>query len=613
VLKEVMDSDGQVVLFIDELHTVVGAGNTQGTTDAGNLLKPVLARGELRCIGATTLDEYRKHIEKDPALERRFQQVLVDEPTVENSISILRGLKERYENHHGVKITDSALVAAATLSYRYISDRFLPDKAIDLIDEAAASLRMENTSKPGELESIDRRLLQLEMEKLSLERESVNSASTTAASTYKPAKERLEKITQEITELQAKQQKLNAQWQDEKSALEQIKTLKKEEEEIRLQIDRAEREYDLNTAAQLKYGRFETLQTELAEAESKLNSMQSKGGALLREQVTDADIAEIVARWTGIPVNRLLEGERQKLLNLESHLGERVIGQKDAVAAVAAAIRRARSGMKDPARPIGSFLFMGPTGVGKTELARALAAFLFDADDALIRLDMSEYMEKHSVSRLVGAPPGYVGYEEGGQLTEAVRRKPYSVVLLDEVEKAHPDVFNILLQVLDDGRITDSQGRTIDFRNTVIIMTSNIGSNFILDIAGDDSKYDEMFDRVMNALRKQFRPEFLNRIDDTIIFHPLNRQELSGIVGLQIQRIEAMLADQKITVKISDAAKKHIADVGYDPVYGARPLKRAIQRELQNPIAVLLLDNTFGPGDKILIDLKDKKLVFNQA
>ncbi len=612
VLKEVMESDGEVVLFIDELHTVVGAGNAQGTTDAGNLLKPLLARGELRCIGATTLDEYRKHIEKDPALERRFQQILVVEPSVEDSISILRGLKERYENHHGVKITDAALVAAATLSFRYISDRFLPDKAIDLVDEAAANLKMEITSKPGELESVERRLLQLEMEKLSLERESGNTTVMNALGAFRPAKERLEKINGEITQLQAKQQKLSNQWQDEKNILEQIKTLKGEEEQLRLQIDRAEREYDLNTAAQLKYGRFEAIHAEITEAEDKLNAMQVEGKSLLREQVTDGDIAEIVARWTGIPVNRLLESERQKLLNLETLLHKRVVGQNAAAAAVAAAIRRARSGMKDPSRPIGSFLFMGPTGVGKTELARALAAFLFDADDALIRLDMSEYMEKHSVSRLVGAPPGYVGYEEGGQLTEAVRRKPYSVVLFDEVEKAHPDVFNILLQVLDDGRVTDSQGRQIDFRNTVIVMTSNIGSDFILDIAGDDSKYNEMFDRVMQVLRKQFRPEFLNRIDDTIIFHALGRDELGEIVGLQIKRIESMLADQKISFEITDTAKKHIADAGYDPTYGARPLKRAIQRELQNPIATLLLENAFGAGDTILIDCQAKQLTFKK-
>jgi ATP-dependent Clp protease ATP-binding subunit ClpB len=612
VLKAVMESDGQVVLFIDELHTVVGAGNTQGTMDAGNLLKPVLARGELRCIGATTLDEYRKHIEKDPALERRFQQVVVSEPSVEDTISILRGLKERYEVHHGVKITDSALVAAATLSSRYISDRFLPDKAIDLVDEAAATLKMEITSKPVELESIDRRIIQLKMEKLSLEQESTLVPAGSKTTTYRPANERLAKINQEIADLEATQKVLNDQWQDEKMILDRIQHFKEEEDQLRVQIDQAEREYDLNTAAQLKYGRLEAVQHEREAAESKLLEMQAQGSTLLREQVTDADIAEIVAKWTGIPVNRLLESERQKLLQLEHYLHQRVIGQQDAVAAVAAAIRRARSGMKDPSRPIGSFLFMGPTGVGKTELARALAAFLFDADDALIRLDMSEYMEKHAVSRLLGAPPGYVGYEEGGQLTEAVRRKPYSVVLLDEVEKAHPDVFNILLQVLDDGRITDSQGRVVDFRNTVIIMTSNIGSEHILDVAGDDSRYEEMFDRVMKVLRKQFRPELLNRIDDTIIFHPLGRAELSSIVGLQIKRIEAMLADQKISLAITEAAKAYIAEVGYDPVYGARPLKRAIQRELQNPIATKLLETTFTSGDTILIDLQGKQLSFTK-
>jgi ATP-dependent Clp protease ATP-binding subunit ClpB len=610
VLKEVINSDGQIVLFIDELHTVVGAGaGGQGNMDAGNLLKPMLARGELRCIGATTLDEYRKYIEKDAALERRFQQVLVDQPSVEDTISILRGLKERYEVHHGVNITDSALVAAATLSSRYISDRFLPDKAIDLVDEAAAKLKMEITSKPTELEQIERRLRQLEMEKLSVQSE---DKLTGIAGLSRTSKERLERIEQEIAELQPKKDELDSQWQSEKQILENIKSLKEEEDQLRLQIEQAERAYDLNTAAQLKYGRLEAVQRDRESLESKLFDFQAGGTALLREQVTESDIAEIVARWTGIPVNRLLESERQKLLNLEHHLHERVIGQQDAVEAVAAAIRRARSGMKDPSRPIGSFLFMGPTGVGKTELARALAQFLFDSDDALVRLDMSEYMEKHSVSRLIGAPPGYVGYDEGGQLSEAIRRKPYSVVLLDEVEKAHPDVFNILLQVLDDGRITDSQGRAIDFRNAVIVMTSNIGSEHILDISGDDSKYEEMQKRVMNALRKHFRPEFLNRIDDTILFHPLSRAELGEIVGLQLQRIQGLLADQKITLELSIAARNHVANLGYDPTYGARPLKRAIQRELQNPIATKLLENTFVEGDTILIDLVDDKLKFSK-
>ncbi|TAE55011.1 MAG: ATP-dependent chaperone ClpB [Nostocales cyanobacterium] len=604
VLREVTESNGQIVLFIDELHTVVGAGsNQQGSMDAGNLLKPMLARGELRCIGATTLDEYRKFIEKDAALERRFQQVYVDQPTVENTISILRGLKERYEVHHNVKISDSALVAAATLSARYIADRFLPDKAIDLVDEAAAKLKMEITSKPAELETIDRRLMQLEMEKLSLSGED---------SDISPTKERLQLIEQEINTLTAKQQTFNEQWQGEKQLLEAISTLKKEEDALRVQIEQAERDYDLNKAAQLKYGKLEGVQREREVKEAKLLEIQSQGSTLLREQVTEADIAEIVAKWTGIPVNRLLESERQKLLKLESHLHERVIGQEEAVAAVAAAIRRARAGMKDPSRPIGSFLFMGPTGVGKTELARALAQFLFDSDDALVRLDMSEYMEKHSVSRLVGAPPGYVGYEEGGQLSEAIRRHPYSVVLLDEVEKAHPDVFNILLQVLDDGRVTDSQGRVVDFRNTVIVMTSNLGSEHILDISGDDSKYDMMRNRVMDALRSHFRPEFLNRVDDLILFHTLSRTEMRHIIRIQLKRVENLLKEQKISFEISQAACDHLVETGYDPVYGARPLKRSIQREVENPLATKLLENTFISGDTIIIDKGENGLTFSK-
>ncbi len=604
VLREVMESNGQIVLFIDELHTVVGTGSTQqGAMDAGNILKPMLARGELRCIGATTLDEYRKYIEKDAALERRFQQVFVDQPSVENTISILRGLKERYEVHHNVKISDSALVAAATLSARYITDRFLPDKAIDLVDEAAAQLKMEITSKPTELETIDRRLMQLEMEKLSLATEEKATAQT---------RERLQRIEQEITNLTEKQQKLNGQWQGEKQLLEAISALKQEEEKLRVQIEQAERAYDLNKAAQLKFGKLEGVLHDREAKEAQLLEIQSKGSTLLREQVTEADIAEIVAKWTGVPVNRLLESERQKLLQLEQHLHERVIGQQEAVAAVAAAIRRARAGMKDLGRPIGSFLFMGPTGVGKTELARALAQFLFDSDDALVRVDMSEYMEKHSVSRLVGAPPGYVGYEEGGQLSETVRRRPYSVVLLDEVEKAHPDVFNILLQVLDDGRITDSQGRTVDFRNTVIIMTSNIGSEYILDVAGDDSKYEKMQNRVTDALRSHFRPEFLNRIDDLIIFHTLNRSELGQIIRIQLKRVENLLAEQKISLNITPAACNYLVEVGYDPVYGARPIKRAIQREVENPIATKLLENTFVLGDTIVIEQGEHGLTFEK-
>ncbi|MBE9169985.1 ATP-dependent chaperone ClpB [Pleurocapsales cyanobacterium LEGE 06147] len=611
VLKEVTESDGQIVLFIDEVHTVVGAGSREGSMDAGNLLKPMLARGELRCIGATTLDEYRKHIEKDPALERRFQQVYVKQPSVEDTISILRGLKERYEVHHGVKITDSALVAAASLSHRYITDRFLPDKAIDLVDEAAAKLKMEITSKPVELEVLDRRLMQLQMEKLSVEGESQRPGILVID---RASKERLERIQQEIDELESKQKELSSQWQSEKQLLEEINALKEEEEQLRLQVEQAERAYDLNKAAQLKYGKLEVLQHDLEAKETKLLEIQSQGTALLREQVTEADIAEIVANWTGIPVNRLLESERQKLLQLERYLHQRVIGQQEAVAAVAAAIRRARAGMKDPGRPIGSFLFMGPTGVGKTELARTLAAFLFDSEDAMVRIDMSEYMEKHAVSRLIGAPPGYVGYEEGGQLSEAIRRRPYSVVLLDEIEKAHKDVFNILLQVLDDGRITDSQGRVVDFRNTIIVMTSNVGGEHILNVTGDntDTDYEKIYKQVTIALRKYFRPEFLNRIDDLIIFHSLKREEFRQIVSLQIKRIQKLLAEQKITLELSEAAQDYIVNVGYDPIYGARPLKRAIQREIENPIATKILENSFVEGDKITVNCVDNNLIFSK-
>jgi ATP-dependent Clp protease ATP-binding subunit ClpB len=611
VLKEVTHSDGQIVLFIDELHTVVGAGSSSGTTDASNLLKPMLARGELRCIGATTLDEYRKHIEKDAALERRFQQVYVGQPSVEDTISILRGLKDRYERHHNVTITDSALVGAAMLSDRYISDRFLPDKAIDLVDEAAAKIKMEITSKPTDLEAIERRIRQLEMEELSLKSEGSRMGITSTA--FRPSKEKLERIQEEIAQLKPEQQKLLTQWNSEKEIINSIKALREEEGQLQRQIEKAERDYDLNTAAQLKYGRLEAVHRELEEKEASLTDLQNQAGkVLLRQEVTDEDIAEIVAKWTGIPVNRLLETERQKLLNLEAFLHERVIGQHEAVSAVAAAIRRARAGMKDPGRPIGSFMFLGPTGVGKTELARALAECMFDSEDALVRIDMSEYMEKHSVSRLVGAPPGYVGYEEGGQLTEAVRRRPYSVVLLDEVEKAHPDVFNILLQVLDDGRITDSQGRTVDFCNTIVVMTSNIGSEHILDVAGDDSKYEEMRKRVMGALQKQFRPEFLNRVDDIILFHALSLKELRKIVGIQLRRVHRLLADQKITLELTTAAQNHIADAGYDPVYGARPLKRAIQKEIENPLATKILENAFLEGDTILVDVNDHKLTFNK-
>ncbi len=600
VMREVTQSQGQIILFIDEVHTVVGAGSRDGTMDAGNLLKPMLARGELRCIGATTLDEYRKHIEKDPALERRFQQVYVKQPSVEDTISILRGLKERYEVHHGVKITDSALVAAATLSDRYITERFLPDKAIDLIDESAAQLKMEITSKPSELEGIDRRLMQLQMEKLSLGGEGKR------LTVDKASKERLERIEQEIEELEVKQKHLASQWQAEKQMLEEINALKEEEEQVRLQIEQAERAYDLNKAAQLKYEELEFLEQAITEKESQLLEIQAEGSTLLREQVTEADIAEIVARWTGIPINRLLESERQKLLQLEGHLHKRVIGQEEAIIAVSAAIRRARAGMKDPSRPIGSFLFMGPTGVGKTELAHALAQFLFDSEDAMVRIDMSEYMEKHAVSRLIGAPPGYVGYEEGGQLSEAVRRRPYSVVLLDEVEKAHPDVFNILLQVLDDGRITDSQGRVVDFRNTIIVMTSNIGSEHILSLAEPETIRKKAFD----SLRQQFRPEFLNRIDELIIFQTLQPEQLREIVLIQLKRLSALLGEQKLSLEISESALDRIVTVGYDPVYGVRPLKRAIQRELENPIATKILENIFVEGDVIWIDCLEDKMIF---
>ncbi len=601
VLKEVTESEGQIILFIDELHTVVGAGAAEGAMDAGNLLKPMLARGELRCIGATTLDEYRKHIEKDAALERRFQPVYVDQPSVEDTISILRGLKERYELHHGVKISDSALVAAAVLSNRYISERFLPDKAIDLVDEAAAKLKMEITSKPVELDEIDRRIMQLQMEELSLKKED-DPAS----------KERLGKIEQELANLMERQRELSARWQMEKEAIERLQNLKAERDAVKLQIEQAEQKYDLNRAAELKYGKLMELERQIQEQEAHLAKLQANGEPLLREQVTPEDIAEIVSRWTGIPVTSLMESEKQKLLRLEAHLHQRVVGQDEAVAAVAAAIRRARAGLKDPNRPIGSFLFMGPTGVGKTELARALAEFLFDTSEAMVRIDMSEYMEKHSVSRLIGAPPGYVGYEEGGQLSEAVRRRPYSVVLFDEVEKAHPDVFNILLQVLDDGRITDSQGRTVDFKNTIIIMTSNIGSELILEIGGDESRYEEMKSQVLAMLRHHFRPEFLNRVDELIIFHALTKEQIRQIVSLQMRRVEQLLADQQIEIVLTEEAKDYLAELGYDPVFGARPLKRVIQREIENPLATKLLENEFLPGDRILVEVANERLVFRK-
>ncbi|MCC5658200.1 ATP-dependent chaperone ClpB [Nostoc sp. XA010] len=601
VLKEVTESGGNIVLFIDEIHTVVGAGATQGAMDAGNLLKPMLARGELRCIGATTLDEYRKHIEKDAALERRFQQVYVDQPSVEDSISILRGLRERYENHHGVKISDSALVAAAVLSSRYISDRFLPDKAIDLVDEAAARLKMEITSKPEELDEIDRKILQLEMEKLSLKKES-DAAS----------RERLEKLEKEIADLKEEQRTLNSQWQSEKDIIDKIQSVKKEIERVNLEIQQAERDYDLNRAAELKYGNLTSLHRQLETVESELANAQRSGKSLLREEVTEADIAEIISKWTGIPISKLVESEKEKLLHLEDELHRRVVGQEEAVTAVADAIQRSRAGLADPNRPIASFIFLGPTGVGKTELAKALAAYMFDSEDALVRIDMSEYMEKHAVSRLIGAPPGYVGYEEGGQLTEAIRRRPYSVILFDEIEKAHPDVFNIFLQILDDGRVTDAQGHKVDFKNAIIIMTSNIGSQYILDVAGDNAHYDEMRRRVMEAMRNSFRPEFLNRIDEIIIFHGLDKKELRHIVLLQVERLRQRLSDRKISLKLSDVALDFLAEVGYDPVYGARPLKRAIQRELETQIAKAILRGEFTNGNTIFVDVQNERLSFSR-
>jgi ATP-dependent Clp protease ATP-binding subunit ClpB len=601
VLKEVTESGGNIVLFIDEIHTVVGAGASQGAMDAGNLLKPMLARGELRCIGATTLDEYRKYLEKDAALERRFQQVYVDQPNVQDTISILRGLKERYEVHHGVRISDSSLVAAATLSNRYISDRFLPDKAIDLVDEAAARLKMEITSKPEELDEIDRKILQLEMEKLSLQKES-DPAS----------RERLERLEKELADLKEDQRTLSTQWQSEKGIITKIQSIKEEIDRVNLEIQQTERDYDLNRAAELKYGKLTDLHRQLQAVETELSQTQKTGKSLLREEVTEADIAEIISKWTGIPLNKLVESEKEKLLHLEDELHHRVIGQHEAVTAVADAIQRSRAGLSDPNRPIASFVFLGPTGVGKTELAKALAAYMFDTEEALVRIDMSEYMDKHNVSRLIGAPPGYVGYEEGGQLTEAIRRRPYAVILFDEIEKAHPDVFNIFLQILDDGRVTDAQGRTVDFKNSIIIMTSNIGSQYILDISGDDSRYDEMRNRVMEAMRSSFRPEFLNRLDELIIFHSLQKSELRNIVQLQVDRLKQRLTDRKISLKLSSSALDFLAEVGYDPVFGARPLKRAIQRELETQIAKAILRGDFSDGDTIFVDVQNERLAFNR-
>jgi ATP-dependent Clp protease ATP-binding subunit ClpB len=595
VLKEIKDSDGQVILFIDELHTVVGAGAAEGAMDASNLLKPMLARGELHTIGATTLDEYRKHIEKDAALERRFQPVLVDEPTVEESISILRGLRERYEVHHGVRITDSALVAAATLSQRYIADRFLPDKAIDLVDEAASRLRMEIDSMPVELDEAERRRIQLEIEREALRKETDDAS-----------KARLAALEKELADLEEESGALKQRWQAEKAAIAAIRATKSELEALQVRIEQAQRETDYETAAKLQYETLPGLQAKLKEEEAALAALQGPG-SLLREEVTADNIAEIVAAWTGIPVTRLMEGELEKLVHMEERLHRRVVGQDEAIEAVSDAVRRARAGLGDPRRPLGSFLFLGPTGVGKTELARALAEFLFDDDGAMTRIDMSEYLEKFSVSRLIGAPPGYVGYEEGGQLTETVRRRPYQVVLLDEIEKAHPDVFNLLLQVLDDGRLTDGQGRTVDFKNTVIIMTSNVGSQLITAVGGggrgqDDAAYEAMKRQVTDALRAQFRPEFLNRIDEIIVFHALSEAELERIVDLLLAGLERRLLEQDLHIEMTAAARQLIVREGTDPAFGARPLKRTIQRLVENPLARALLRGEFAPGDTIRID-----------
>jgi len=591
VLKAVQDAQGEIILFIDELHTVVGAGAAEGAMDASNLLKPMLARGELHCIGATTLDEYKKHIEKDAALERRFQPVMVDQPSVEDTISILRGLKERYEIHHGVRIKDAALVAAAVLSHRYIADRFLPDKAIDLVDEAAAKLRTEIDSMPAELDEITRRILQLEIEREALKKES-DAAS----------RERLKKIEEDLTRLQAEAKTLREQWEREKAAIERPRQLRKRIEETRIEIEKAMRAGDLSRAAELQYGTLAALEKEMKEEEARA---QSTGGRrLIKEEVDEEDIAEVVSRWTGIPVSKLMEGEMQKLLRLEDELHQRVVGQDEAVRAVADAVVRARAGIKDPKRPIGSFLFLGPTGVGKTELARALAATLFDDEDNMIRLDMSEYMEKHTVARLIGAPPGYVGYEEGGQLTEAVRRKPYSVVLLDEIEKAHPDVFNVLLQVLEDGRLTDGQGRTVNFKNTVIIMTSNIGSQLILELRGaDERSYQRMREQVMEALRRHFRPEFLNRVDEVVVFRALTEAELGKIVEIQLEGLRRRLTERRISIEVTEGARAHLARAGYDPVYGARPLKRVIQREVETPIARMIVAGKLRDGGTVRVDV----------
>ncbi|HWL52034.1 MAG TPA: ATP-dependent chaperone ClpB, partial [Chthoniobacteraceae bacterium] len=583
-LKEVSDSQGEVILFIDELHTIVGAGASEGAVDASNMLKPQLARGELRTIGATTLNEYRKYIEKDAALERRFQPVMVDEPTVEDTIAILRGLKERYEVHHGVRIQDAALIAAAVLSHRYISDRFLPDKAVDLVDEAASRLKLELDSMPTEIDRVERQIMQLEMEREALKKEKDESS-----------RERLGKIEREVADLREQSSRMKAQWQGEKAEIDESRKLQEELEQLRIDLETAQRQGDLTRASELQYGRIPELLREQEAHSAKLSEMQESGRQMLKEEVTEEDIAEVVSSWTGIPVSRLQEGEREKLVHMEDRLGQRVIGQRKAIDAVSNAVRRSRSGLSDPNRPIGSFIFLGPTGVGKTELARALAEFLFDDENNLIRIDMSEYMEKHTVARLIGAPPGYVGYEEGGQLSEAVRRKPYSVVLFDEIEKAHSDVFNVLLQVLDDGRITDGQGRTVDFKNTVIIMTSNIGSQFLLA----DGNYEQREASVMDALRNHFRPEFLNRVDEIILFDRLSDEQLRSIVAIQLQRVARRLEERGFHLEVTPEAESFLSHEGYDPVYGARPLKRAIQRSLLDPLSLELLEGKIHDGDTI--------------
>ncbi|MGA1309526.1 MAG: ATP-dependent chaperone ClpB [Gemmatimonadaceae bacterium] len=600
VLKEITASEGRYVVFIDELHTLVGAGKAEGSMDAGNMLKPMLARGELRVVGATTLDEYRQHVEKDPALERRFQPVFVGEPTVESTIAILRGLKERYESHHGVRITDGAVVAAATLSNRYIGDRFLPDKAIDLMDEAASRLRIEIDSLPQEIDEVERRVVQLEIERQALAKE--KDAATV---------ERRTALEQELAQLKERSGTMKAQWQLEKDALGEVGRVKQRIDEARTEAERATRAGDLGTAAEIQYGRVPQLEAELKQIEERLAAQKAGGTQFLKEEVGADDIAEIVARWTGIPVTRMLESERERLAALDQELAKRVVGQAEAVQAVANAVRRSRAGLQDPNRPVGSFIFLGPTGVGKTETARALAEFLFDDEQAMVRIDMSEYMEKHAVARLIGAPPGYVGFEEGGQLTEAIRRRPYSVILFDEIEKAHPDVFNILLQILDEGRLTDSQGRTVDFRNTVIIMTSNIGSQWILETGTSDWALVET--QVTGALRQHFRPEFLNRVDDIVIFRPLGEAQIATIVDLQLVRMAKLLAEKKITLTVTDEAKQLLATEGYDPAFGARPLKRTIQRLVQNPLAMALLEGKFKDGDAIVARAAGGHLIFELA